>query len=204
MKNHSLYFCCLVFVWLSRVSSTDVFVTYLVDTVGNASKCSPSDTLHNGCNIRSAFSFCALHQSSISQCRIMLPVSSIVQMKSSLGPVDAIFSESVDLILEGAGATVTLDMASRHRSAPKSGLARLVGDATRMTTFTVRDVSFTYFSDSVFNIKQITFDLKNAQFQNNAAYNGESKIYPYCMHVNSVACCIELSKVVLISLFVVL
>lgn len=155
------------------MSSVDVIVNCLVDAAPNATECFESQSANNACSLRSAFSYCVLRQSSTSHCRIILPSMGILQMKSSLGYVDVILSQSVSVTLEGAGATVTLDMASRAPLAAKSGLARIEGLDGTNSTFSMSDVSFSYFSDSVFYIQNIGISVSDSHFLNNKANNGK-------------------------------
>ena len=105
-------------------------------------------------------------------CQITLPAFSVVEMNASLGPI--ISSVTGEVVLEGEGATVTLDAASVTPVAPRSGLARLEGDGGLDNRFYVHNVSFTWFTDSVFNLEDISVSFEETKFYSNRAEHGKS------------------------------
>ena len=176
----TLLLCIALCCCSGLVSSADVNVNSLGDAAPNASQCLPAQAANNACTLRSAFSFCALNFSSSVQCHIVLPAFGRIEMNSSLGQIDIQFQRSVtnnvELILEGSGATVTLDSASLLSTAPLSGLVSLQNDARHDMKFQIQNMSFVHFTESVFNLNNVDVVIEDSQFVNNSAENGTQQL----------------------------
>lgn len=98
-----------------------------------------------------------------------------MEINASLGPIDVTFSanSNVEVILEGSGASVTIDEASASPLAPRSGLARLHGNGVRDILFHVYNISFAHFTESVLYVKDIRVVLEDVKFLNNSAETGK-------------------------------
>lgn len=173
MFLHCIALCLSVGRAGSLFGDNVIIVNSLIDAEANATDCSIPLNPNTPCTLRSAFSYCDLIFSSSDERIIALPAASVVEMNATIGPIDVPFSSSVRILLDGDGSTVTLDSASRSSLAPASGLLTLVGDGNMDIHVTIRDVTFTHFTETVVHVQHVNIALEETQFISNNAPQGK-------------------------------